>query len=142
MLDLEAMAPTRRPSRSGNALGDLTVVAGALVVALTAWTLWTQAAGVELTIQSGDEVQRVGLGSVAVVAVVVSVAGVLLLRVLDAVLQRGMRWWTVVACSVTVVSMLGPLGTTTATAGVALASLHLLVAAVVVVGVRRVHRAA
>jgi hypothetical protein len=72
----------------------------------------------------------------------VSVAGVLLLRVLDAVLQRGMRWWTVVACSVTVVSMLGPLGATTATAGVALASLHLLVAAVVVVGVRRVHRAA
>jgi Family of unknown function (DUF6069) len=141
MLDMETMALTQRRSKLGTALGDLTVVIGALVAAVATWSLWTQVGGVELTVQSGDDVQTVGLGSVVAVAAILPIAGVLLLRALDALLARGLRWWTAVACTVTLISLLGPLGATTAMAGVALASLHLLVGAVVILGVRRVHHA-
>jgi predicted ribosomally synthesized peptide with SipW-like signal peptide len=141
MLDMETMALTQRPSRRGTVLGDLTVVIGALLAAVATWTLWTQVGSVELTVQSGDDVQTIGIGPVVAVAAIMPVAGVLLFRALEAWLSHGMRSWTAVACTVTLISMLGPLGATTATAGVALASLHLLVGAVVIFGVRRVHHA-
>jgi hypothetical protein len=141
MLHMETMALTQRRSRRGTVRGDLAVVIGALSAALATWSLWTQVGGVELTVQSGDEVQTVGLGSVVAVAAIMPIAGVLLLRALQPWLSRGLRWWTAVAGTVMLISMLGPLGATTAMAGVALASLHLLVGAVVILGVRRVHHA-
>jgi Family of unknown function (DUF6069) len=141
MLDMETMALTQRPSRRSKPIGELAVVIAVLLAAVATWTLWAQVGGVELTVQSGDDVRTVGVGSVVAVAAIMPIAGVLLLRALEAILSRGMRWWTAIACTVTLISMLGPLGATSATAGVALASLHLLVAAVVIFGVRRVHHA-
>lgn len=121
--------------------GDLAVVVATVVAALAGWLAWAQAGGVDLTVRSAGDVHGVGAGSAAVTAVVVSGAAVALLRLFEARLQRALRTWTVVACGVLALSMLGPLGATTATAGLGLASLHLLVGAVVVLGLRRVHRA-
>ena len=91
--------------------------------------------------RSADAVHEVGVGSVTVTAMVVSGAGVLLVRLLQSWLPHGLRWWTVVACAVWALSMLGPLGATTAAAGLGLTALHVAVGAIVVFGVRRVHHA-
>jgi hypothetical protein len=123
-----------RETRAGTTRGDLGVVAGALVAAVVTWALWTEAAGITLAAEGRD----VGLGAVIVTTLLVSAAGVGLARVLGR-RTAGVRTWTFVAAGVWVLSLLGPLGATTTSAVVALASLHLVVGAVVLFGVRRVH---
>lgn len=142
MTDLrQATTVTRRASRSVAPLADVTVVVTAVLVALADWVLWTEVAGVDLAARSGGEMVHVGAGSVAMAAAVVSVAGVVLMHALRR-LQRGLRWWTVVACSVWLLSMLGTAGATSTAAWLGLTSLHVLVGAVVVLGVRHAHRVA
>ncbi len=141
----DAAATTRtqgaRARRAASPRADLLVVLGASVTAIVAWALWTQAVGVDLAVRSGDQTQQVGFAMVLVTAAVVSLAGVALARVLQRSSDRGLRWWTIIAAATWAVSLLGPLGALTATAGVALASLHLLVGAIVLFGVRAPRRA-
>lgn len=112
------------------------------VVVLAAGTvsalLWVavRAAGVDLTVRSGSGSRDVGLASTVVTAVVVAAAAAVLLRVLDRSTERAGRWWTVVALTVWALSFVGPLSATSASAGVVLATLHLLVGAVIVGGLR------
>ena len=108
-LDEAVVVPTR-----STVLGDVAIGVAATLAALGVWLAWTQLGGVDLTVRSADAVTEVGAGSVTVTALVVSGAGVLLVRLLESWLPRGLRWWTVVACAVWAVSMLGPLGATTA----------------------------
>jgi hypothetical protein len=97
------------------------------------WLVW-RATGSELAIRSGHETHQVGLVSALVTAAVVSVAGLGLLRFLERRSPRGLRTWTIVACAVWLVSLLGPLGAADPMSGVALTSLHLVVGATVVLG--------
>lgn len=112
------------------------------VVVLAAGTvsalLWVavRAAGVDLTVRSGPESREVGLASAVVTAVVAAASAAGLLRVLDRSTERAVRWWTVVALTVWALSFVGPLSATSASAGVVLATLHLLVGAVIVGGLR------
>ncbi len=124
-------------SRRAPALGDVGIVVAATVAALGGWLVW-QVAGVDLTVRSADQVRDVGAGSVGITALLAALAGVGLIRLL-AKRDTGLRTWTIVAGVVWTVSMLGPSGATTLSAGLSLASLHLLVGAIVVFGVRRVH---
>lgn len=119
---------------------DAVVVGMAVVAAVGAWLLWTQVAGVDLVVRTGDSAQAVGTVAVVVSTLVPTVFGAGLLRFLERRMADGLRVWTMLASAVFVVSLLGPLGATTATGGLALASLHLLVTLVLVVGLRQVRR--
>ncbi len=124
---------------SSAAVLDVAIVAIAAVASLVTWDLWTQVAGVDLAARSGADVREVSAGAVLVTALVVAVAGVLLARLLVRVVEAGLVWWTVLAGAALLFSMVGPLEATGLAAGVGLASLHLVVGAVVLFGVRRVH---
>jgi hypothetical protein len=130
------VAPGRVAGRPG-AKGDLVVVLSTLAAALATWTLWTQAAGVELAANTAGGVRPVGAADVAVAALVASVGGVLLLRVFQARSAHGLRSWTVVAVAVGALSLFGALGGVSAAAVAGLLSLHVVVGAVVVLGARR-----
>jgi hypothetical protein len=106
-------------------------VAGAVVRVLA-----TQVASVDLAVRSGSGTQHVNVVSVIVTALVVAMAGVGLLRFLERRTERGRTTWTAVAVAVWVLSLAGPLGARSLAAGLSLAAMHVVVGAVVVVGLR------
>jgi len=113
----------------------------AVVSAGAAAVVWVgaTAAGVDLAVRSGSSTRDVGLVSAVATAVVVAVAGAGLLRVLERRTPGARRVWTGVAMAVWVVSLAGPASARTVPAGLTLAALHLVVGAVVIVGLRRRH---
>jgi hypothetical protein len=113
----------------------------AVVAAGAAAVVWVGAtmAGVDVAVRSGSSVRDVGLVSVVVTAVVVAVVGAGVLRFLEGRTPRARRVWTGVALAVWVVSFAGPAGAPTLSAGLTLAALHLVVGAVVILGLRRRH---
>jgi Family of unknown function (DUF6069) len=113
----------------------------AVVATVAAAVVWVGAtvAGVDVEVGSGSSAHRVGLVSVVVTALVVAVAAAGLLRVLERRTPRARRVWTEIASAVWVVSLAGPIGARTMSAGLSLAALHLMVGAVVIVGLRRRH---
>jgi hypothetical protein len=113
----------------------------AVVAAVAAAVVWVGATvtGVDVAVGSGSSARGVGLVSVVVTALVVSVAGAGLLRVLERRTQRARRVWTGIASAVWVVSLVGPTGARSMSAGLTLAALHLVVGAVVIIGLRRRH---
>jgi hypothetical protein len=119
---------------------DLTVVGVAAAAAGAAWATWTQVLGVTLEAPVGGQVHPVGLASVLVSALVASAAGLGLLRLLEARTTHGLRLWTVAAAGVCLLSIGGPASAPTVDAMTGLASLHLVVALVLVVGLRVVRR--
>ncbi|WP_395655983.1 DUF6069 family protein [Nocardioides sp.] len=114
---------------------DLPVAAVAAGSAALVWVAG-RAAGVAIEVQEGAGTRSVGVVSVVVTAVVVTLTAGALLRVMSRRRQRR-RWWTVVALGVLALSMLGPLSAVSATAGLVLATMHAVVAGVVVIGLRR-----
>jgi hypothetical protein len=121
------------PSRKTADLRLATLTTG---LAGLAW-LGLRATGADLAVRSGQSSYQVGLVSVLVTAAVVSVAGLGLLRFLEKRDAHALRTWTLLASLVWLGSFLGPLGAADPASGLALASLHLVVGAAVVVGARR-----
>ncbi len=115
---------------------DWPVAVTAAGAAAGVWVLATQVAGADLAVRAGSGTQQVGLVSVVVTSLVVSVAGSALLRLLQRRTPRGTAIWTAIAASVWVVSFTGPLGARSAAAGLWLVALHLVVGAVVLFGLR------
>ncbi len=115
----------------------------AVVAAATGAVVWSvaRASGIELVVRSGGSTSDVNVVSVVVTALVVAIAGAALLRLFERRTTHGRRTWTIVAVAVWAVSLLGPLSAARPSAGLVLASLHLLVGAVVVLGLRRTHHA-
>jgi hypothetical protein len=106
------------------------VVAGATGMALLVWTVATWIGG-EPGLRQG--------GSVSALAVVVASVGAGLvawawLALLERVVRRPRRVWTVTAVVVFVLSLAGPAGGTDIGAVLALGCLHVVVAAVLVAG--------
>lgn len=115
----------------------MSVLAAAAICATITWLAVHIGGGVELTVGSG---QRIGAVAVAVTAVVAAGAGWLALALVERWSARPRRTWTVLAVAAFVVSLLGPLGGTTPAAKGGLLALHSVVAAVVIVGLRRTAR--
>ena len=111
------------------------VAAGAAAVVWVGGTV----AGVDVAVRSGSSSRDVGLLSVVVNAVVVGAAGAGLLSILERRTPGARRVWTAVAMAVWVVSLAGPAGARTVPAGLTLAAIHLVVGAVVIIGLRRRH---
>jgi hypothetical protein len=114
---------------------DRSLVVLTMGLAGLTYLVW-RAAGVAPAVRSAQDTFQVGLVSVLVTAAVVSVAGLGLLRFLETRDTNALRTWTLLATLVWLGSFLGPLGAADLTSGLALASLHLVVGAAVVVGAR------
>jgi len=99
-------------------------VGGALIV----WTVGDRLGDVDLVVGSGTDAITVGPGAVALVSLLAAVAALALAAVLARVARRPRRTWEVVAAAVLLVSLLGPLGAASITAGVQLVALHATVA--------------
>lgn len=113
------------------------VVVGATAADLVLWALAHPVAGIGLRVHLGGSVQSVGLGSVAAAALAAGLAAWALLALLERILQGPRRAWTIIAVTVLVVSLAGPLGATTTASMMALALMHLTLAAVLISGLRR-----
>jgi len=114
---------------------DAAVVLVATVVATLVWA-GAQTAGIDLLVRSGSGSREVTLGAVVLTPLLVGLAAVGLLRTLERRTARGLRTWTIVAVAVWALSFVGPISATHLSAGLVLATLHLAVGAVVVVGLR------
>jgi hypothetical protein len=111
---------------------DVAGVGAAVVCAMVTWLCTAHLADLELTVQRGSTVQHIGGTAVAIAAGVSATVGMVVLRLLERLTARGLQIWTALAVVATVVSLLGPLSATSTTATGALASLHTVVAAVVI----------
>jgi hypothetical protein len=106
-------------------------VVAAVVSAMVAWGS-ARLADVELAVERGGDVQAIGGVAVALVAGVSALLGLTTLRLLERRTAMALPAWTGLAVLVTLVSLLGPLGATTAAGTGALLSLHGVVAGVVI----------
>lgn len=117
------------------------VGAVALVAMVAASVMWTCAtiAGPDLEVHSGSGTRQVTLVPVIVTPMLATILGTSLLRFLERRTTRALRVWTIIAVMVWVVSFLGPLSATRPATGLVLATIHLVVGAVILFGIRRTH---
>jgi hypothetical protein len=108
-------------------------VLGTVAATATCWTLNVPLGGAELTVRTNGTTSVVGLGAVLVTALLAGLAGWALLALLERFVRRPARVWTVIALTVLVLSLAGPLGSGVgATTKIALVGLHLTVGLVLV----------
>lgn len=117
------------------AAGALSITVATLG-ALLVWALADPLAGVDLAVRSGSSTQVIGPGAVVVTGIVVGLAAVGVCR-LVARARRPRRAWLGLSLTVLVISLAGPLGARTAGAGAALAAMHLVVGAILILGLGR-----
>ncbi len=124
---------TRVPGKS-----RLAVVGATSAAALVAWAVLGPLAGLDLKAEQGTTVYDVNGVSVFVAATAMAFAGWLLLAVLERRTVNARKVWTVVAACACIMSLGSPLvGGIGLGAKLGLASLHLIVGAVVIVGLHR-----
>ena len=114
-------------------------VLGATAAAVAIWVVAT-AAGADLTVSfgAGQPIQKITLINVVVAALVGSLAGWGLLALLRRFTTNARTIWTVVAIIFALLSLGGPLSTiSSAGTKVALVAMHLAVATVTIVVLRR-----
>ncbi|GGR50672.1 peptidoglycan/LPS O-acetylase OafA/YrhL [Nocardioides luteus] len=113
------------------------VAAASAMAATAVWLLWDAVGGVEMAVRSGTGSQQIGIGSVIVSSLVIAMLGGALLRWWQSRSERATRRWTLLAVGIAVVSLITPTSALSLAAGLALVSLHLVVAVVVIAGLRR-----
>jgi hypothetical protein len=121
---------------------DLTPVAAVLAATAAAVVIWivATAAGADLTVSfgPGQPIQKVTVVNVVVAALVGSLAGWGLLALLRRFTTNARAIWTIIAIIFTALSLGGPMSTiSSAGTKVALVAMHLAVATVTIVGLRR-----
>jgi len=114
-------------------------VAGATLAAVAVWAIEVPILGIRLETQFGNTApQGVGTGLVVVSALAGSLAGWGLLALLERRFARARTIWTGIAIAVLLASFSAPISAgTTITTKVALAMMHLAVAAVLIPTLRR-----
>jgi hypothetical protein len=125
------------PARRVDGRRRLNVVGFAVGVALIWWAILSQALGIDLVAKQGSVMHINGV-SVFVATLVVSLAGWGLLAILERRTVNARTVWTVVATIFCITSLGSPLlNGIGVDAKLALASLHLVVGACVILGLRR-----
>jgi len=117
----------------------VTAVLGATAAAVAIWIVATLA-GAELTVSfgPGQAIQKVTVINVVVAALVGSLAGWGLLALLRRFTTNARAIWTVIAIVFALLSLGGPLSTISSVGTkVSLVAMHLAVATVTIVGLRR-----
>jgi hypothetical protein len=138
------MTSTATPRNSRSTIGRIRervlTVAAAVVAAVLAWLVAVPIVGIDLLVRpGGGAVQQVGLGSVVTVSLLASLLGWGLLALLERLVpRRALTAWTVVAVVVLMLSLTGPLtAAANAAVAIALVLMHLVVGAVLIMGLRR-----
>jgi len=132
------MSETTMQTTRVSARSPITVVLGATAAAVAIWVVATLA-GAELTVSyAPGQPMKITVVNVVVAALVGSLAGWGLLALLRRFTVNARAIWTVIAIVFALFSLGGPLSTI-ASAGtkVSLVAMHLAVATVVIVGLRR-----
>jgi Family of unknown function (DUF6069) len=133
------MSETTLRATRFSVLTPVAAVLGATASAIAIWAVATMA-GAELTVSfgPGQPIQKIAMVNVVVAALVGSFAGWGLLGLLRRFTTKARAVWTVTAIVAALVSLGGPLSAT-ASAGtkVSLVAMHLAVAAVLIVVLRR-----
>ena len=114
-------------------------VAGATLAAVAVWAVEVPVLGIRLQTQFGNTApQDVGIGAVVLSSLAGSLAGWGLLAILEGRFARARTIWTVIAIAFLLASFSVPFSAgTTTTTKVALAMMHLSVAAVLIPALRR-----
>ena len=131
---------TNRRSTIGRIRQRVLTVAAAVVAAVLAWLIAVPIVGIDLLVRpGGSAAQQVGLGSVVAVSLLASLLGWGFLALLERLVsRRALTAWTVVAVVVLMLSLSGPLtAATNAAVAIALVLMHLVVGAVLIMGLRR-----
>jgi hypothetical protein len=101
--------------------------------ALLIWLVAVPAVGLDLT--AGADARPITAITVVVVATVAGLAATGLAMLLSRRTSRPRRSWLIVAGAVLLLSLTGPLSATSAGVGVTLVAMHLLVGAIVIIGI-------
>ncbi|PYC66691.1 hypothetical protein C7C45_23950 [Micromonospora arborensis] len=117
------------------------VAAGAILVAVAEFAILHSAAGVALAANSGNSTRQITVVAVVVATAVAALAGCALLAVLERLTSRARVWWTSVAVTVLLLSLLvGPPSGIGGGAKAILTLLHLSVGVVLILGLPRPRR--
>ena len=133
------MSETTYQTTRASSSSAVTAVLGATAAAVAIWVVATLA-GADLTVSfgPGQPIQKVTVVNVVVAALVGSLAGWGLLALLRRFTIKARAIWTVIAIVAALLSLAGPLSTiSSAGTKVSLVAMHLAVATVVIVGLRR-----
>jgi cell division protein FtsW (lipid II flippase) len=122
------MTATAVPTSTARRVPAWAVVVAAPLAALAVWAL---ASLTDVSLEAGDPPTTVGPAAVVIVSVVVALAA---WGVRNIVLRRRRTGWFVTCAAILLVSLLGPLGASSAAATLWLALMHVTVAAVVTLG--------
>lgn len=117
-----------------------TVSMAAALCATVAWVIVGPLTGTDLAVHDGLGARDVGVVSVVVSTLLIGATGGGLLRWWQRRSTAGTRRWSILAVIVAVLSLLGPTSADTLHVGMALVSLHAVVAVVVIVGLTRSRR--
>jgi hypothetical protein len=110
------------------------IVLAAALAAVALWAIVGPVGGLDLVVRSGASTVTVGPSAIVLTAVVAGVAAWILLAVLERFAARPAHWWRVIATSVLLLSLLGPLGAAGSTSvALALVGLHLVVGVLLIV---------
>ena len=133
------MTETTYQTTRVSARTPMAAVLGATAAAVAIWVVATLA-GAELTVSfgAGQPIQKVTVINVVVAALVGSLAGWGLLALLRRFTTNARAIWTVIAIIFGVLSLAGPMSTIASVGTkVSLVAMHLAVATVTIVGLRR-----
>src|SRR6267143_2033458 len=133
------MTDTTYETTRVSARTPIAAVLGATAAAVAIWVVATLA-GADLTVSfgPGQPIQKITVVNVVVAALVGSLAGLGLLALLRRFAANARAIWTVIAIIFALLSLGGPLSTISSTGTkVALVAMHLAVATVSIVGLRR-----
>ena len=143
MTTTDSIAPARpAPAQQSPRTRGL-VVAGAVGTALGGWLVAVPLLSIDLAVQPAGggtqtATQTVAVGAVLATSLTAALLGWALLAVLERWTTRARTTWTAVAAVLLLLSLAGPLtGALTAPAAVALVAMHLVVGAVLILGLRR-----
>jgi Family of unknown function (DUF6069) len=108
-------------------------VAIAVAAALAVWVAAVPVAGVDLVVLA-DRPRRIGPAVVVLAVLTAGAAGWTLLAVLEHLFREAAVVWVAIALPVLILSLVVPMSATSVAAMIALAAMHLVVGAVLVIG--------
>ena len=117
--------------RTGRAVAVAAGVASALIL----WAVNDPWGGIDLAVRQGGTVQHIGPVAVAVTALIAGLAAWGLLAVLERTVRRPIRAYRIIASTLLVLSLAGPLGSGIGTSSkLVLLAMHLTVGAILIIG--------
>ncbi|WP_405059776.1 DUF6069 family protein [Kribbella sp. NBC_01505] len=130
--------PTVQPAKRRTDRSRLLVVGATTIAAASWWAILVPVAGLTLDARQGGVLQHVGAPAIVISTALLAFAGWALLAILERNTRGARKAWTIVAVVACLMSLGSPLtGGIGIGAKLGLASFHLLVGAIVLLGLRR-----